>query len=235
MKRHIYTFLAFSITATLAGAQNLVPNPSFENYKNIPCGWNVEPTELTSFTNDWYSPATTSTDIHNTLADSSCWANPTGSHESRSCRIGYQQPRTGNVIAGIYTEVNTHTWHEYLQVKLKEPLHAGQRYCVEMYVSAADFTSNGSNNIGMLFTKDAVKGDNIILGAPQINSFKVITDKDGWTLISGSFIASEDDEFLTIGNFYPDNQTDLLHIDEDGCSNGAYYYIDDVAVYLCPV
>jgi hypothetical protein len=234
MRKTILTLYILLLYSIVGKTQNLVPNPSFENYKNVPCSWSVEPGELTSYTDDWYNPAATSTDIHNTLADSSCWANPTGTSKY-SCRIGYQEPRTGHVIAGIYTVVNTHTWHEYLQVKLTKPLIVGQHYCVEMYVSAADFTSNGSNNIGMLFSKEAVKGDNIILGEPQINYSKVITDTQGWVQIAGDFIASEDDDFLTIGNFFPDSQTEQMPINSDGCSNGAYYYIDDVAVYLCPI
>lgn len=235
MKKIYFILIWLFLDGVALSAQNLVPNPSFENYKNLPCSWTIEPSELSDYVSDWYVPTATSTDIHSTLADSSCWSNPLGNNSGDGCRIGYQEPHSGNAMAGIYTIVNTHTWHEYLQVKLKKPLVPGQRYCVQMWVSAADFTSHGSNNIGMLFTKEPVKGEDIILAYPQVNYAEVITDTKGWTLVSGSFIADSSDEYLTIGNFFPDSQTDELEINPNSCSNGAYYYIDDVAVFICPV
>ena len=218
-------------------AQNLVPNPSFESYQQIPCSWNTVASEFSQYTDAWYIPANTSTDIHNTHASPGCWANPLTVSDGSDCRLGTQQPHSGDVMAGIYTIVSSHVWHEYLQVKLTKPLIPGQHYCVEMWVSAADNVALVSNNIGMYFSVDPIRGEDQITGVmPQINAENVIRDSKGWTLIGGSFIAETAAEYLTIGNFFSDKDTKTEPMGGNGfCSDGAYYYIDDVVVMLCPV
>ncbi len=139
-------------------------------------------------------------------------------------------------MAGIYTVVNSHTWHEYLQIKLSKPLVPGQRYCVQMYVSPGDHATNTSNNIGMLFSVDPVTGKESITAKPQINRTEPITDLEGWTLISGSYVAEYAAEYLTIGNFFTDEETTLVPIESGPkCTDGAYFYIDDVSVMICPI
>jgi hypothetical protein len=233
MKPIILTISILTLTLRLA-AQNLVPNPSFEIYKNLPCSWNTSSEEFSDYVNNWYCPAATSTDIHSTLADATCWANPLAGNEQGTCRLGKESPHTGNVMAGLYTSVASHVWHEYLGVKLTKPLVAGQRYYLQMWVSAGDYVAYASNNIGMLFTKEPVSGDDIIIAKPQFNWTEVITQKEGWVLLTGSFTATDDSQYLTIGNFFPDNETSLQPLNTEYCSDGAYYFIDDIAVYPAP-
>ncbi|RYD83557.1 MAG: hypothetical protein EOP53_00520 [Sphingobacteriales bacterium] len=217
-------------------AQNLVPNASFEDFKDLPCSWNTAVDEFPGYVNSWYVPNKTSTDIHSTLVEQDCWANPTNPKSSEDCKPGVQLPHTGNVMAGLYTVVNTHLWHEYLQIKLSKPLIPGQRYCVQMYVSAADNATNTSNNIGMFFSPDPVNGEEFILAKPQVNRDEPITDIENWTVVSGSYVATAADEYLTIGNFFTDEETLQVPIlNSPQCTDGAYFYIDDVSVTLCPI
>ncbi|MGZ5244986.1 MAG: hypothetical protein ACXWW0_13580, partial [Bacteroidia bacterium] len=211
-------------------AQNLVPNPGFEDFKTLPCSWNISVDAFPEYVSSWYVPSGTSTDIHSTLVDENCWANPSNPNSTEDCKPGVQLPRTGNVMAGLYTVVNTHLWHEYLQIKLSMPLIPGQRYCIQMYVSPADHATNTSNNIGMFFSPDPVSGKESIIAQPQINSEETITDTEGWTLISGSYIAETAAEYLTIGNFFTDEETQQTPIiNGPGCTDGAYFYIDDIS------
>lgn len=233
MKRILLTINILALHATIL-AQNLVPNPSFENYKNTPCSWNTSAAELSDLVTDWYSPAATSTDIHSTLADATCWANPLTGNEEGTCRLGKEEPHSGQLMAGLYTSVSSHVWHEYLGVKLARPLIPGQKYYVQMWVSAGDYVAYASNNIGMYFSKEPVMGEDIILAKPQFNWTNIVDQKEGWTLLSGSFTATDDSQYLTIGNFFPDNETTLEPINTTYCSDGAYYFIDDIAVYPEP-
>lgn len=235
MNKYIFSLIFVLSVPFLSFSQNLVPNASFETYKNIPCGWSTTAAEFASYVDAWYAPTNTSTDFHSTLCGASCWANPTLPVSGESCRIGMEEPHSGNGMAGFYTKVNTHTWHEYIQVKLVKPLIPGQRYCIQMWVSAADNVSSATNNIGMYFSKEPAQGEDIIEVAPQFNYTEVITKTDGWVLISGSFIADNDGQYLTIGNFFKDEETKTETISNKYCSDGAYYYIDDIAVTLCPV
>lgn len=226
----LYTLSIFLLIGASAFAQNLVPNGSFEAYKNVPCSWNTVPADFSNYITEWSLPTNTSTDVHSTLADATCWANPLQFGDKSINRLGYQEPHSGTTMIGLYTYVGSHTWHEYIQVKLQKPLRKGQQYMVQMWVSAADNVSMVSNNLGMLFSMDAVKGDEQILAQPQFNYKEVIRVTDGWTLVSGSITATDDFEYLTIGNFFSDEQTVKEPINTSFTSDGAYYFIDDVVV-----
>lgn len=51
-----------------------------------------------------------------------------------------------------------------------------------------------------------------------------------WIRIFGSFVADSAYQNIIIGNFFDQNQTDTLIMDEENLCFGAYYYIDDVCV-----
>jgi hypothetical protein len=226
--------LVLVLFAARLWGQNLVPNPSFEAYKNLPCSWNVMADDFTEYVNDWYIPANTSSDIHSTIVDPGCWCNTAQPGDENNCKVGTQQPHSGSVMAGLYTVVNTHVWHEYIQIKLNKPLEPGKRYCIQMWVAAADHATNVSNNIGMLFSVDQVKGENFIAGKPQINYSDIMASGE-WTIVTGSFIADAEHQYLTIGNFFPDEETKMVPIDSRNCTDGAYFFIDDISVMLCPI
>jgi hypothetical protein len=234
MVKYFMSLVLVLFAARLWG-QNLVPNPSFENYKNLPCSWNVVAADFPDYVSDWYIPANTSSDIHSTIVDPGCWCNTSQPGDENNCKVGTQLPHTGNVMAGLYTYVNTHIWHEYIQIKLKQPLEPGKRYCIQMWVSAADHATQASNNIGMLFTVDPVEGENQILAKPQINQTEVVKNVGEWTIVTGSFVADAQHQYLTIGNFFSDEETKTEPIDSRNCTDGAYFFIDDISVMLCPI
>jgi len=56
-----------------------------------------------------------------------------------------------------------------------------------------------------------------------------ITDKTGWSLVTGTYIALGGEDHLVIGNFADDTATTPV-TGLGGFYPGAYYYIDDVSV-----
>jgi gliding motility-associated-like protein len=69
---------------------------------------------------------------------------------------------------------------------------------------------------------------------PQIENPKghFLSDTLNWMLVSGSFIASGGEQYITIGNFYVNDSTNYIQI-SNSKSHLTYYYIDDVSVYPC--
>ncbi|GAA4410989.1 hypothetical protein GCM10023187_36290 [Nibrella viscosa] len=63
---------------------------------------------------------------------------------------------------------------------------------------------------------------------PQINESRIVSETGRWHKVSGCFQAKEAYQFLTIGNFFSDQQTSYIEVDRRG--RGAYYFIDDVLV-----
>lgn len=208
-------------------AQNLVPNPSFETHSMCP----VNPADLSSLAS-WYPMQ-----AHNGSPDyfNSCGSSFVG---VPSNTFGYQAAFDGNAYVGISTYNYGATNYEYIQTYLTSPMIAGQSYTISFYVSLADDSRYSSNNIGALFTQDFLYGnwnyDSLNI-SPNINYSTPITDINGWTLVSGTYIATGNEQFLTIGNFYDENSTQIVNINPIGSLGGAYYYIDQVSVTESPL
>src|SRR5690606_29989558 len=118
--------LYFILLCICANAQNLVPNPGFESYLNCPSNLGQVHYYLGLSTvttaHNWVSPTLTTPDYFN-----SCNLGNAGVPLNYR---GYYPAHTGNAYAGIIafdhiTLDTTDVLHEYLQVKLTEPLQPG--------------------------------------------------------------------------------------------------------------
>lgn len=209
---------------------NLVPNPGFEEYKRVPCGWTQQARKFgEEVMVAWGSPTETTPDLFTTQADADCWTHPAKRTKGAS-------PRNGQAMVGIKTwgKGNTPTfWHEYLQVPLPDPLEAGTRYVVECWALRADFSEQASNNIGLLLTSTPIQTrDNLPLyRTPHVNEEGLVKGTR-WKKISGVVEAQGDERYLLIGNFYSDEAT--LNEQQERGERGAYYFIDDVNVRIAP-
>lgn len=224
-------------------AQNLVPNASFEDGKDF-CYPDDTPLDFFQYASYWMCPTAGTSDIFSTvISDTSCYSFQP--HKGIRNHIGSQRPRTGKRFAGIITYqrsvISDSVYREYLQVQLQQPMVPGEYYCVEMYVSSADYTNLSSNNLGMFFSEDPTLTNTgtffgILPYVPQIIEKKVIEDTTNWVRISGTFRATQSCRFLTIGNFSNAYQTEIVakanyafhpySLNRDQ----AYYFIDDISV-----
>jgi gliding motility-associated-like protein len=222
MKRFLLIgLLAFPFV--YAEAQNLVPNPSFEDTLLNPI-WNGI---LNNECANWYGPLPGSTD-HNDDRNPFC----------PGCASSVHLPRTGFAYAGIFTyDMRVAQEREALSIQLLDTLKAGQKYCVEFYVSRGYFNNYNCNNIGAYFSNQPIPNSNVVTTyIPQVQNpiNNQLFDKVNWILVSGSFIAQGNETFLTIANFTPDSQCDISYVGDgfQGDST-AYYFIEDVSVYAC--
>lgn len=152
--------------------------------------------------------------------------------------FGNQAAFDGSAYVGLATYNHGATNYEYIQTYLTSPMIAGQSYTVSFYVSCADTSRYGSNNIGAMLTPDFLYGNwsyDSLNTAPSINYSTPVTDTAGWTLISGAYLASGNEQFLTIGNFYNEDLTQAASINPTGSLGAAYYYIDQVSVTQSPL
>ncbi len=151
--------------------------------------------------------------------------------------IGYQYPLSDSIYVGIGVSRSFNVVREFITVKMTEKLEENKMYCGEFYVSLCDECSYAISSLGMYFSTDSVCGsNNLKIDKSQIqnDSLNIITDKQNWVKISGSFVANGGEQFLTIGNFYNDNFTEKHSIKVSNSSyDVAYYYIDNVSVYAC--
>ena len=205
---------------------NFIPDPSFEMYKELPCGWNQGIGKFDAWMQHWSSPTQTTPDLLSYQVNSNCWSNP-NKHSD-----GKQRTKEGDNMVGIkvYGTGGTETyWHEYVQIEFKEPLKADTLYYISFYANLSNRASKACNNLGALVLNEkiATRDRFPIYMTPTINSDKVIGQSIfGWKQIDGVFKAQGGEKVLILGNFYRDEETKMERL-ESG-KDGAYYYIDDV-------
>jgi hypothetical protein len=221
------TILLFIVPFLNAAGQNLVQNPSFEIYS--PC-----PTGVADIANavGWNSYNQTP-DYFNSCAPAIVC--------TPSNFAGYQVPHTGNAYCGIITFNKVGLFREIIGSQLFSPLVIGQKYYVSFYTSLAISQPNfcyATNKIGAKFTTTAYNAysnpfpiDNIA----QVHYDTIITDTTNWTLIYGSFIADSAYQYIAIGNFFDDLNTDTSCIKNVSNKLCAYYYVDDICVSINPL
>jgi hypothetical protein len=204
------------------GAQNLVPNPSFEDTLVNPA-WN-------GFVNSdcalWRSPSPGSAKYGNDnnpfVPGNASW---------------YQVPRTGAAWTLLYTNTALYgcpNCRDVLQVKLTDTLKQGKKYCVSFYVSRSDYCNYACNNIGALLSPTLITNSNsIVTITPTINNdfTNPLLSDSTWMEVSGSFVANGNEQYIIIGNFNSDATSDTVFtgVAQAG-SDFASYMVDDVSV-----
>ncbi len=210
-------------------AQNVVKNPSFEEYVNCP-------KRLGNFDADvinWSTPTEGSTDYFNGC--SKAMGTPKNFN-------GTQPADFGKGYAGLYLYA-PNDYREYLQAELSEPLVKGEKYQVSFYVSLAERSDFAIKEFGVLFSKDRMnvpgkkplskkkmyqqKGNDY--NFMEIGYSNFYADTKDWILVHTQFTAKGTERFLTMGNFKSNARTRMFKTKRNA-KQGAYYYIDLVLV-----
>lgn len=217
----LFSCLLFSLNTT---AQNLVPNPGFEEYVMEPPG-SVAGINVSI---DWFRVGTTTDFFHRNFGPTSIGGVPYNLK-------GYQEPASGDGYAGIIASAEA---AEYLAVELTQPLEKEVLYEVGFKVNLANVAQLASDDVGMTFLQENPLD---IIANTDLNreaiyhlkneEGKFITDTVGWTSVDGYYLAEGGESFLVIGNFYQRRQTDVFVTGSDFPL--IYFYIDDVYVQSC--
>lgn len=156
--------------------------------------------------------------------------------------LGCEDPYEGEGYVGAFFFIpnidnQLDGYREYLAVRLTEPLQAGMVYDVSMKVSLAERTTHAIWNIQVLFSPDSLVQETTqyMDYEPQLGGTlgEYIDNREGWTELSWSYAAEGGEEFMYIGNFQPDSETDTIEVIDWQLwhyENSAYYFIDDVKV-----
>jgi gliding motility-associated-like protein len=255
---HIVCLYLLFCSNIVPAQQNLISDPSMEEYKMqyLPFPPPYCPTlDSVPHPTKWYDPNGASSDYLSYKMTLLC---PQASGVPQNI-FGWQWPKEGDAYYHFSfsyheTVVDTHTHREYVQTKLLDSLIAGHQYCVSFYVSLSDSCRYATDEIGAFFDDTATSFTwswwtigmpngmlpdyNVWPVIPQVISDTYITDRENWTLVSGSFIAQGGEKYITVGNFTQDPNL-LYHMIylNGGSSNEGYdfasYYVDLVSVFDC--
>ena len=225
----------FLFKNTLLSQTNLISNPSFERV-DTPVYWNSG-----EFINSSHFPATrnvTDWDWHNSPDYFSTNVPYTGVFRGIPVNdFGTAYPKHGNAYGGFISYYRTGETKEYVYQNLSTPLIQDSVYCLSFFVSRADRITNAIHSIGANFTTTVPTMTNVYISAtPQvINQNGFITDTVAWTEIKGCFTAQGGEQYITIGNFNSNANTDTLFVGSTNPHSNApgyaYYYIDSVTLW----
>lgn len=210
---HLFLFVCF----TNAKGQNLVLNPSLDVFITCPGFGQFNNT----FISNWNKPTIASSDYYN--------------YNCVNIPPTVQAPYSGEGYAGIIAYNFGTEYREYITGTLASPLTAGKTYQVEFYASLNDGYIQAITELGAYLSASApgpfsnALHINVI---PQIeNQLVSLVDTSQWMKVSGQFVATGGEQFITIGNFHDDVTTTITQPGTIG-SYGAYYFIDAVSVVL---
>ena len=214
---------------TFLSAQNLVKNPSFEEFSSCPKA-------LGNFNDDvdyWSIPTSGSTDYFHGCSEAM------GTPKNFN---GSQPADFGAGYAGLYYYA-PNDYREYLQAELTTPLVKDKKYRVSFYVSLAERSDFAVKEFGILFSKDKIEIPiKKELSKKQLynettNKYTFMevgysnfySDTKDWIQVYTQFTAKGSERFMTLGNFKSNKRTRLFKTKKNA-QQGAYYYVDMVVV-----
>ena len=208
-----------------AGAQNLVRNPSFEDYNG--CPKQIASVGQKLRIDHWTKPNTGSTDYYNACNE---FAHSAGVPDNV---MGSQKASHGDGYVGIVVGINGN-YSEYVQNHLSEALIAGQTYQVKFKVSLAETSLWASSHLGCVFSKKRLHYNDYyrLYIETELQTTEAIEDEDGWTEVRFEFVAEGGENYLTIGCFAEEEEMQTTKVDWKGIKRNsqAYYYLDEVSV-----
>jgi len=218
MKRFPVIILALTCLASIAQnpanqlpEKNLVPNGSFENYRrksnDVRKAIPWKPIE----TIDYYQNPLT----NDTTAQKGAY--------NGYCYTGFRFRKK---------------YKEFLQAKLVEPLHRGTVYEFTMHVRLAFWSNAILRSFGVLFTKGGYKGQYDVVKSSMVDTVCVnggLMKGYQWFTIKGFYKADGGEKYITIGNFSPKINKDMVRIDVFRVGpKESYYFVDDVKLVKAP-
>lgn len=226
MKQTLTLFFLCCGLFSVAWTQNLVPNPSFEDFRKCPKG--LGEIERTT---GWHSPNTGTPDYFN-----ACYRKPNQLAGVPNNYFGTCAAFEGEAYVGLLAGNEE---MEYLQVQLKEPLVEGRRYCLR-YVAAPVANADGMDDIGVRISKGAIlrpdwdlMDDLEEMQVPQLSAEPAQLN---WYLYYLSFTAKGGEDHLLIGYFRkPEGKAytriDLVRLHEyesiEGCGHAELLTAED--------
>ena len=233
----IFCFLCFVFFG-----QNLIFNGGFEERTCEPQDISMPLSQQLNCCKNWFNPMEqTTSDYFTTTAN--CPVKLPNTFR------GIINPHSGNSIVGIITHFQTiENYTEYISTKLIKSLKKNYKYNLAIsfakgftsdsitycnWYHSTFYNNNGySNHIGFYFSKDSIHNANDLYldYTPQLIIDEIIVlGPTEWKTYQLSFIAEEDYQYLTIGNFFISALNSTLSYNINFPVN-AYYFIDDVSL-----
>lgn len=207
-------------------AQNLIENGDFEMYSTCPFA-----TSQISYAVNWFDPTAATSDYFNICDTTNTVSVPTNF-------MGYQPAQSGTAYAGIFVaQTGGPIYREYIETEFKSTLVAGMPYTLTFYANVSDLSSCKPKSVCAFISSEFISDytTNSILMEPADIIHTICSDPENyfdsigqWEKIYACFLATGEEQFITIGNSYSDYYAPCLS--ETGGNKTAYLYIDNISI-----
>ena len=214
-------------------AQNLVPNPSFEELTRCPHSFSTDKKDFV--VPGWESPTNGTPDHFHGCS----W----GEADVPFNWAGSANAHTGKGYAGMYLwnkRDDDKSYREYIQCELAEPLVKDERYLLEFYFKLASHAVYTSSRIGMALSPNRLSYDHDqtieLKPALSIARDSAVTETTGgWEHAVAEYTALGGERYVIIGNFFSNKDTKSTRLPyrigkNTMLTTSAYYFVDDVVV-----
>jgi len=234
-----YTRLISLICLLIGGSlmgQNLILNPSFEDFSSCPSNF----TNLSALLQDVSLPTSSSGDYFNQCGDED-FGIPNNFK-------GNQSAAEGNGYLGLYFYA-LNDYREYAQLGMQSVLREKFPHKISFKVSLAEASSLALKNMSVVLTNGTLRLPNsttltterlnlqggLEFQEVQLKADRSMADTEGWITLSAEFEAKGFESHMLIGNFRDNANSELL--DHEGSlipSDFSYYFIDDFQLEELP-
>lgn len=222
-----------------AEAQNLIPNPGFDEITDCPSGQTgiysvslAPPWESAGLTPDlWHEcslpPFQVNDPVSNTPAPRSG-----GGYAGAACYKGHP---TRQITYWGSTE--------FILTPLIKKLSKNAQYYVEFFIAVQSIPNQAywcyTDAVGLAFSSEKITLDfprqplpSSVVPAIE-HSGELLTNTHSWKRISGCYQANGDEKYAILGNFMYENEmlVEISHPDSDIAPYGTYFYFEDVGVW----
>jgi hypothetical protein len=224
-----FTLILFFLSiTTFCSSQNLVLNPSFEEYDSCAnYGGGVNVINYWNEINYLGTP-----DYYNQCAI-------IGEYNSPSTFFGHQHAFKGIEYVGLVLwTTNPVPEREMICGRLTNSLSPTTIYCISLYINLPDSAEYAINRIGCLLSDSAF---DIAVGPPnwmldfepsiESDSNVFLNDTATWVKIEGTYTSQGGESYILISNFRTNTETNAQYLNYGNIlNNQAYYFIDQVSV-----
>jgi hypothetical protein len=235
IKKILVVFCVLRFAFCMQSQVNLVKNPSFEQLKGCPNNYFQADTAMYW---GWLNNQCTSSGGGNADIFTSCCTNQSACGMPSNV-LGYQKARTGNTYIGICA-ICSLTYpiggnsRNYLKGALNSTLISGNNYCLTFYYSTANLDKVVVNQFGIYIDNGAISSytcNESIPVTPQVqnNPSFFMTDTLNWVKIQGIYVATGNENTITIGNFADSISTQTQSFNSSG-GDDPFYFIDDISI-----
>ncbi len=233
-------FFLFFVFCFVAGTplfgQNLILNPSFENYKSCP----LNITSFDTLLEEVSLPSSSSGDYFNECS-SSDFGVPSNFK-------GSQKATEGSGYVGLYFYA-LNDYREYIQLNTSKTLREKHPYKLTLQLSLAEASSLALKNISIVLVNKKIKLPNssaltgsrmdlqedLAFHEVKLKPNKSLASTDDWVTLTAEFEAKGFENHIIVGNF--DNNVNTSLLEKEGpvlSSDFSYYYVDNLALEELP-